>query len=318
MNFGKLLSCATLALGLATVPALAQDYPTKPVNYIIPFNAGGESDIAARFQQQVFEPMTGQPLVVQYVVGAGGAQAWSQLNGMEGDGYTIMGSNLPHIILQPMAQDVGYKTDDITNVYFFHFTPDAILVPKDSQFQTLQDLVDYAKQNPGMVTFSGSGTQSANNVAQARFDKLAGITTTYIPFSGTTPALAAIAGNQTMGGWSYTTAALQAGDQVRVLAIATDERVPAFPDVPTFKELGFDLTGGAYRGIAVPSSTPEEVRTQVSDLFAKINADEGMVKKMEEGGFVVIDVPYSEMKSFMDQRKEEYQAVAETLGIKAK
>lgn len=314
MNLKALLSAAAVA-SMLPFGAMAQDYPTKPVNYIIPFNAGGESDIAARLQQPVFEEQTGQSMVIQYMAGAGGAQAWSQLNEMEGDGYTIMGTNLPHIILQPMAQDVGYETDDITNVFFFQYTPDAILVPADSQFETLEDLVTYAKENPGMVTFSGSGTYSANNVAQAKFDSLAGTTTTYVPFSGTSPAITALLGGQVMAGFSYTTAALNQGDQVRVLAVAADERVPAFPDVPTFKELGYDMTGGAYRGVAVPSSTPEEVRQQVSDTLAKVNKDPEFIRKMEDGGFVLIDVPYEEVPAFMEERAQQYKAVAELMGI---
>ena len=106
-------------------------------------------------------------VVIQYQAGAGGAQAWSQLNSMDGDGYTIMGINLPHTVLQPMAGDVGYKTEDLTPVYYFHYTPDAIFVPKDSQFETLEQLLDYAKENPGIVTFAGSGSNSANNLAQS-------------------------------------------------------------------------------------------------------------------------------------------------------
>ncbi|HEX2021055.1 MAG TPA: tripartite tricarboxylate transporter substrate binding protein [Aurantimonas sp.] len=315
MKLKTLLAGAAMAVGLSTVTAGAQDYPSKPVNYIIPFNAGGESDIAARMQQPVFEAQTGQSMVVQYLEGAGGAQAWSQLNGMEGDGYTIMGSNLPHIIMQPMAQDVGYTTEDITNVYFFHYTPDAIIVPADSQFQTLEDLVTYAKENPGVVTFSGSGTNSANHVAQSTFDRLAEVTTTYIPFSGTSPATTAVLGNQVQAGFSYTTAAINQGDAVRVLAVAADERVPSFPDVPTFKELGYDMTGGAYRGVAVPSSASEEVRQQVSDMIGKINADPDFIQKMKDGGFVVIDVPYGEMEAFMNERRTEYEETAKQMGI---
>ena len=106
------------------------------VNYVIPFNPGGESDVAARFQQPLFEQLTGQQLIIQYQTGAGGAQAWSQLNGMAGDGSTIMGTNLPHLILQPMTASVGYQTDDITNVYWFHYTPDAIL---GAEIQPVQD-----------------------------------------------------------------------------------------------------------------------------------------------------------------------------------
>ena len=174
MRLARFLATAACASLVAIGAASAQDYPSKPVNYIIPFNAGGESDIAARLQQPVFRALTGQQLVIQYMVGAGGAQAWSQLNGMEGDGTTIMGSNLPHLVLQPMAQKVGYQTADITNVYFFQYTPDAIVVPADSQFKSLADLVAYAKANPGRVTVSGSASKSANEVAKEQFDAAAG------------------------------------------------------------------------------------------------------------------------------------------------
>ncbi|MBO0661698.1 tripartite tricarboxylate transporter substrate binding protein [Jiella sp. MQZ9-1] len=318
MKLKALLASAVFAFAAATGVAVAQDYPSKPVNYIIPFNAGGESDIAARLQQPVWEKITGKPLVIQYMAGAGGAQAWSQLNGLEADGYTIMGTNLPHIILQPMAQNVGYKTDDISNVYFFQYTPDAIIVPKNSQFKTLKDLIDYAKANPGIVTVSGSGTNSANDVAQTRFDKLAGVTTTYIPFSGTSPSTAAVLGGQVMAGFSYTTAAITQGDAMRVLAVAADKRVPSFPDVPTFKELGYDMVGGAYRGVAVPKSTPEEVKKQLSDVLDKINHDPDFIKKMEDGGFVVINVPYDQVPDFMAKRKAEYEAAAKDMGIAKK
>ncbi len=308
------------ALALAGVfaagAAVAQDdYPSKPVNYIIPFAAGGESDVAARLQQPVFEQLTGQQLVVQYLEGAGGAQAWSQLNGMTGDGYTVMGTNLPHIILQPMAQDVGYETDGLTNVYFFQYTPDAIVVPADSQFQTLEDLVTFAEANPGMVTFSGSGTYSANEVAKTKFDDLAGVTTTYIPFGGTTPAITAVLGDQVMAGFSYTTAAITQGDALRVLAVASEERVPSLPDVPTFRELGYDMTGGAYRGVGVPESTPEEIRQSLSDVLGEVNQDPDYVQKMEDGGFVLINVPYDEMDAFMEERRAQYQDVATKMGI---
>lgn len=317
MRLTALLTGAVM-VGLAAGSAFAQDYPNKPVNYIIPFNAGGESDIAARLQQPVFEKITGQPMVIQYMEGAGGAQAWSQLNGMEADGYTIMGTNLPHIVLQPMAQDVGYKTDDISNVYFFQYTPDALVVPADSQFETLEDFVAYAKENPGMATISGSGTNSANHVANAKFNEVAGVNTTYIPFSGTSPAITAVLGDQVMAGFSYTTAARNQGDALRILAVAADERVPTFPDVPTFKELGYDMVGGAYRGVAVPKDTPEEVKKQLSDALDKVNKDPDFIKKMEDGAFVLINVPYEEVDAFMAERRAAYEGAAKTMGIEAK
>lgn len=310
----KFLVAGLFAVALAPGAALAA-YPEKPVNYIIAFNPGGESDIAARFQQTYWEKLTAQQLVIQYQAGAGGAQAWSQLNKMEGDGYTIMGTNLPHTVLQPLEKAVGYQADDLTHVYFFHYTPDAIFVPANSQFKSLKDLVDYAKKNPGMVTFSGSGSNTSNHLAQQRFDEMAGTKTTYVPFSGTAPAMTAVLGSQVMAGFNYSTSAINAGDKVRVLAVASEERMPNFPDTPTFRELGFDLVGGAYRGIAVPKSTPEERRKEVSAVIDKINKDPGFIKQMQDAGFVLTNIGYDQMDKFMAERKKFYTDIATKMGI---
>jgi tripartite-type tricarboxylate transporter receptor subunit TctC len=308
---------SVLAIGVGfAATAAAQTYPSKSINYILPFNAGGESDISARYQQAVFKKVAGVETVIQYMPGAGGAQAWSQLNSMPGDGYTIMGINLPHTVLQPMQKDVGYKTDELTPVYYFHYTPDAIFVNSDSPFKTLKDLVDYAKKNPGMVTFSGSGSNSSNNLAQVRFDDLAGIKTTYIPFSGTGPAVTAILGKQTVAGFNYAPSGIAHAGKMRMLAVAAEKRMPAFPDVPTFRELGYDLVGGAYRGLSVPKSTPEDIRLKVSDIIGGINADPGFRKKMEDGGFVLTEITYKDMPAFVAAKTKEYAAVAEKLGIK--
>ena len=311
------MATALMAL-VAAAPLAAQtaeDFPTEAMTYIIPFNAGGESDISARFQQGEWEAVTGQQVVIQYQPGAGGAQAWSQLNSIAGDGYTVMGINLPHVVLQPMEAEVGYQTDDLVPVNYFHYTPDAILVPADSEFETLDQLVEYAKANPGFVTFAGSGSNSSNNLAQAKFDRLAGITTTYVPFSGTNPAVTALLGNQTMAGFNYVSSGVAQGDGLRVLAVAAEERLPAFPDVPTFTELGYDLVGGAYRGVAVPASTPEDLRQKVSDIVTEINETPAFIQKMEEAGFVLTDVPYTEMDAFMEERKADYAEGAKALGI---
>lgn len=307
----RALLAATMLVGLAT-PALAE-WPEGAVNYIIPFDAGGESDVTARFQQPYFESMTGQSLIIQYQPGAGGAQAWSQLNSAPSDGSTVMGTNLPHIIMQPLAGDAGYETDDLVTVYWFHYTPDAILVPMDSQFETLGDLIAYAAENPGVTTFSGSGTNSANDIAHTRFDELAGITTTYIPFGGTSPSVAAVTGSQVTAAWGYSTVGMQQADNLRMLAVATEERLAAFPDVPTFKELGFDLVSGAYRGVALPKDSSEELRQEVSDVVGAINADPEFQQQMEDAGFVVTFIPYDAADAFMAEQREQLSGIAETM-----
>lgn len=316
MNKRKTILTA-LALGALAVAghAGAAGYPDKTVNYIIPFGPGGESDISARLQEPVFKALTGQTLAIQYKPGAGGAASWSQLNGMTADGYTVMGTNLPHIVLQPLQKDVGYQTDDITTVFWFHYTPDALMVPADSPLKTLKDFVAAAKAAPGATTLAGSGTNSANHLAQQRFDKLAGIKTTYVPFGGTGPANTALLGKQVAGSWAYTTVQMALGAQVRCLGVAMEQRHPKLPDCPTFKEQGFDLVGGAYRGVAVPKSTPADVQAKLADTLAKINADPAFIQKMEEGGFAMLNVGPAQMGKFMADMKAQYGALAKEMGI---
>ena len=311
----RTLAAVTLLAG--SLGAFAA-YPEKTINYIIPFGPGGESDISARLQEPAFKKITGQGLAIQYKPGAGGAAVWSQLNSMPADGYTVVGTNLPHIILQPLEKAVGYKTDDIDTVYWFHFTPDALMVPAASPYKTLKDFIAAAKKAPGTITLAGSGTNSANHLAQRQFDKMAGIKTTYVPFGGTGPSNTALLGQQVAGSWGYTTVQMQLGDQVRCLGVAMEKRHPKLPDCPTFKEQGFDLVGGAYRGVAVPKSTPPDVQKKLAEDLAKVNKDPDFIRKMEDGGFALIDIGPDKMPAFMAEMKQRYQALAKEMGIGSK
>lgn len=288
---------------------------TGPVNYIIPFGPGGESDISARLQQPFFSEKFGQELVISYQPGGGGAVGWASLNGLNADGHTIMGINLPHIILKPAQKDVGFKTDEINAFYMFHYTPDAVVVKADSPYATLQDLIDDAKANPGAVTMSGSGKASANHLAQIKLDKMAGIQTTYVPFKGTGASVTALLGDQVKAQWGYTTVGAAQGDAVRLLAVAMEERHPLFPDVPTFKELGFDMVGGAYRGIALPASATDEVKMMWSDMIGEINADPDFRQKMLDSGFAMLDIDAAGMAAFMSARSQEYLQDAREAGL---
>ena len=316
----KLMRLAVLAsaLILPTSVVLASghgNYPDKTVNYIIPFGPGGESDITARHQQSFFKKLFNEDLVISYKPGGGGAVGWSQLNGMKGDGYTIMGINLPHIVIKPKQKAVGFTTEDITGVYMFHYTPDALVVKADSPFKSLQDVIDYAKKNPGKLTLSGSGKGTANHLAQIQFDKMAGVKTTYVAFKGTGKAVTALLGEQVKAEWGYTSVGAKHEGKVRMLAVAMEERHPKFPDVPTFKELGFDLVSGAYRGIAVPKSTPEPVRVKLSEMIAQINADPEFRKRMENDGMALLDVGYADYKAFVDDKAKVYLEAAREAGV---
>ncbi|MBI5066857.1 MAG: tripartite tricarboxylate transporter substrate binding protein [Deltaproteobacteria bacterium] len=316
MRAGNLARIALgLAAALAWVSPAAAGYPEKPVQYIIPFNAGGESDVAARLQAPLFKAKYGQDMIVINKPGAGGALAWSQLNGYAGDGYTIMGTNVPHIILQPLEASTPYKTDDITPIYFFHFTPDAIVVPATSPHKTYADLLKAARENPGKVTFAGSAHFSANHMAHERFKRVAKVNTTYVPFKGTGDLVASLLGGHVTAAMTYLPLAIQQKEKVRLLAVASDKRAPMYPDVPTFKEVGLNWSGGAYRGIAVPKSTPAALRKQISDMFLVINKDPEYVKRMTEGGFEQVDIPLDQIPGFLAAQAKDSMEDARAAGL---
>jgi tripartite-type tricarboxylate transporter receptor subunit TctC len=296
------------------LPARAA-YPEKPVRMIIAFAPGGDSDIGARLQQGVFRKLFGQEMVIESKAGAGGALAWSQLNTFPGDGYTVMGTNLPHIVLQPLEGNVQYRTEDIVNVHFYQYTPDAIIVSSESPFKTYQDLLKASREGGDKVTFAGSGTNSANHLAHTRLDKLMGAKTTYVPFKGTGDLVASVLGGHVSAAMSYNTLALTQKNKMRMLAVASDKRLAGFPDVPTFKELGGDWVDGAYRGVGVPKSTPEDLRRRISDMFSAINRDPEFRQKMAEGGFELVDITYDKMAAFVAERSKAYLEAAKLMGL---
>lgn len=315
----KLARSSFIALGFVAMLGFgsvqAAKYPEKAVTSIIPFPAGGESDVAARQHSKLFKEKFGHEMVVINKPGAGGALGWSQLNSLPGDGYTVMGVNVPHIILQPLDPNTQYKTEDITPVYFFHYTPDAIVVPADSPYKTYADLVKAAKENPGKISLAGSGQNSANHMAHERFNKMAGVKTIYVPFKGTGDLTTAVLGSHVTGAMTYSMFAVQQKGKVRLLAIASEKRIPQYPDAPTFKEVGLNWVGGAYRGIAVPKSTPPEVRKQASDMMAVLNKDPAFVKRMTDDGFAQVDISIEQIPEFMKQQIKDTLEDAKAAGL---
>jgi tripartite-type tricarboxylate transporter receptor subunit TctC len=322
MKRRQILTAALAATSGSLAPSLSRaqgtpaPYPTKNINYIIPFAAGGESDVVARMQGALFQrKFPPHNMIVINRPGAGGALAWSSLNREPADGHTVMGANMPHLVLQPLEAGTPYKGDDITCVYFFHFTPDAIVVPVTSPYKTLKDLIDDARRNPEKVSFAGSGINGANQAATMRLCAMAGIKVTYVPFKGTGDLVSSVVGGHVSAAMSYNTLGMQQREKTRMLAVATEQRDAKYPEVPTFKELGFDWVDGGYRGVAVPKSTPEPIRRQVSDLFAMLNKDPEMRKRKAAAGYELVDVNYEQMGAFIKQRTADYQDDAKRLGL---
>jgi tripartite-type tricarboxylate transporter receptor subunit TctC len=280
------------------------------------FPPGGESDLSARHQQVVLKKKCPAiDTVIQYKAGAGGALLWSQMNSMPGDGLNIMGVNLPHIVFQPIEGQVQYKTDDVTPVFWYHYTPDALVVPDASPIKSFADFVKAAKADPGKLNLGGSGLNSANHGAHERLNAAFGVKTTYVPYKGTGDMTLAVLGGHVDGAMSYTAFAVNNKGKVRALAVAMETRHPLLPEVPTFRELGIDWVDGAYRGIGVPKSTPPEARRRLSDLFAALNADPEMKELAARSGFELINVGLDQMDGFMKERTKLYTEGAKRMGL---
>ncbi len=307
---------ATLALALAAPLAAAQACPDKNVMYWQAFPPGGESDLSARHQQVVLKKRCpAVETIIQYKAGAGGALMWTQMNQLPGDGLNVVGVNLPHIVFQPIEGTVQYKTQDVQPVFWFHFTPDILVVPEASPIKTFQDFIRTAKASPGKLSLGGSGLNSANHAAHERMNAAFGVKTVYVPFKGTGDMATSILGAQIDGAMTYTPFAIANKGRVRPLAVAMERRHPAMPDVPTFKELGVDWVDGAYRGIGVPKSTPPEARKRMSDLWAALNNDPEMKELAAKAGFELVNVGVEQMDAFMAEKGKLYTEGAARLGL---
>ena len=316
MIYGLNVRSVLAALGLLATTALAQPCLEKNLQYWQAFPPGGESDLSARHQQAVLrKKCSAIETIVQYKAGAGGALMWSQMNSLPGDGFNVVGINLPHIVFQPIEGQVQYKTADITPVFWFHYTPDTLVVPTSSGIKNFAEFIEAAKKDPGKLSLVGSGLNSANHAAHERLNAAFGIKTIYVPFKGTGDMTTSVLGGQVDGAMTYVPFVVANKTRVRPLAVAMDKRHPLIPDVPTFKELGVNWVDGAYRGIGVPKSTPPEQRKRLSDLWMALNNDPEMKDLAAKSGFELVNVGLEQMDAFMKERTQLYTEGAARLGL---
>ena len=314
---GILCVAAAPAVMAQQAPATASPAcPDKNVQYWQAFPPGGESDLSARHQQLVLrKKCAGIETIVQYKAGAGGALMWTQMNTLPGDGANVVGINLPHIVFQPIEGQVQYKTQDVTPVFWFHYTPDILVVPDQSPIKTFADFIKAAKAEPGKMSLGGSGLNSANHAAHERLNAAFGVKTIYVPFKGTGDMATSVIGAQVDGAITYTPFAINNKSRIRPLAVAMEKRHPLMPDVPTFRELGVDWVDGAYRGIGMPKSTPPEARKKISDMWLALNNDPEMKELAAKNGFELINVGTDQMDAFMKDKTRLYTEGAQRMGL---
>ncbi len=285
----SLVAAATAVMAMSGV-ALAQEYPDRPVSLTVAYSPGGATDFQARIVTMMAakEDYLGQPIVVLNRPGAGGKVGWNHFaSKAKTDGYELAAYNVPHFIAQSIVFKTKYNIDNLEPVANWGADPAVLVVNKDSQFNTVSDLVEYAKANPGKVTVSGAGLYVGHHIAYLQIEQGTGAKLKYVPHKGGAPALKSVLGGQVMAGVNNLSDAYRSRDQLKILGIADLQRDKEFlPDVPTFQELGYDVDDSSvnFRGIMVRKGTPQAV---IDKLAAKVPAmfqDKRALKQMKNGG----------------------------------
>jgi tripartite-type tricarboxylate transporter receptor subunit TctC len=289
-------------------------YPTRQITYMICFDPGGQSDRVARMQQPHLDKAFKQKVIIDYKVGGGGALGWRELTKAKPDGYTVAGFNIPHIILQPLQQEVGYKTEQIIPVVIFQRTPLGLAVLKTSPHKTYKDFIDYAKKNPGKVTIGGSGTFSGYHMAALRLEKLTGAKFTYVPFTGSAPQMTAFLGGHIDAVFGASDDLTIHKDKMRVFAFAMDKRFPEYPDVPTFKEINIDLEEAVDRGVAVPPNTPDYIIKKIEAAYLEVARLPVVQTEMKRQGFIPVAIGHDESVAYVKKMTAIYKEL--TAGLK--
>ena len=282
-------AAAACALSLAPLAAHAQAFPTKPITIVVPFSAGGTTDILARVVGQYMSKDLGQPVIVDNRAGAGGNIGAQNVARAAADGYTLlMGTVGTHAINQSLYKKMAFDPiKDFAPLTRVALVPNLLVANPGQPFKNVKELVAYAKANPGKVTFGSSGSGSSIHLSGEMFQQMAGVEMQHIPYKGSSPAVTDLLGGQIAVMFDNMPSAIghvKAG-KLRPLAVTTPKRSPALPDVPTIAEAGVPgYAATSWFGLLAPANTPAPVLAKLNAAILKALADPDVKKKMAEQG----------------------------------
>ncbi len=313
-----LMACCTLP----SVLAQGADYPVRPITMIVPFTPGGGTDIMARLVADKLGRGLGQPVVVENKAGAGGTIGTELAARSEPNGYTLMMGSVSTISINPSL----YKKlninpiKDLAPIGLFASTPSVFAVPYNLPVNTLQELIAYAKANPGKVNFGSAGSGTSHHLAGELFKQQAGVDAQHVPYKGSAPALLGLM----RGDVQFLIANMPSlkpaidGKQIKPLALTSLERSAQFPDYKTANESGlpgFEVI--VWYGIFAPAGTPEAIINRLNGELRKITAMPDVRKKLTEEGADAINSSPREFAQRIQKDYETWKKVVDSSGAKA-
>jgi tripartite-type tricarboxylate transporter receptor subunit TctC len=283
---------AAVACAMMSMQSFAAEYPVKPVEIIVPFGAGDALDGTARVISERLKQSLGVPFIVKNIPGAGGGKGTAEANKAKRDGYTLLMGSTGALTARPLIKDSGYKTDDFVPIAQLVEAPIALAVAVDSPFKSIKDIVEAAKKAPGSIKYSTPGPGATQHINMEIFAKAQGVKMTHIGGRGGKGAVVKTMSGEVdfvfVGASNYSSLA-KAG-KLRVLAVAADDRLAFLPDVPTFKEQGYDFNVSVWFGLlthnGVAADIIDKLRIAVSaiantpetrDLYKKFNLNEAFL-----------------------------------------
>jgi tripartite-type tricarboxylate transporter receptor subunit TctC len=311
----------SLCLLLECSTAGAQKFPSKPIRVVIPFVAGGSSDIVGRAIGSKFQELLGQPAVVENKPGANGAIAAEFVAKADPDGHTILvGSIGVFSINSALFKDLRYDpVRDFAPITLAVTTPNVLITKPGLAANSVKELVNYAKKNPGKLSYCSSGTGSSDHLTAELLNQVAGISAVHVPYKGGAACQTDIMGGQVDISFQNLGAVTNyiRGNRMKALAVTAKTRNPQLPSVPTTAEGGYPaLVVTSWQAAAAPAKTPREIVAKLNDATVKALRSPDVRERMGQIGFDVVASTPEEFGRFMKEEVDRWAEVVKRGGIK--
>lgn len=316
-------SCRTLVAGLLGIGlcwgAHAQDWPNKPIRALIPFTAGSSTDIVGRVVTQRLSELWGQPVVIDNKPGAGGSIASAVVAKSAPDGHTLLINSNAQVITPAMYANLPYDTQkDFIDVVPLAIQPNVLIVAPDSPFNSVQDIIAFARKNPGVFNWGHAGTGSGTHLSSEKVIAATGIQVTQVPFKGTPEVVAAVMAKTVDAYWCPISAVVShvRSGKLKALAVSTPKRNGTLPDVPTLEESGVkNAASPLWFGIWVPAGTPNDIVQKISRDTLKVLNEPAIAKRLSDLGNDPMPMKPAEFKQYVEAELKEYERLVRAAGI---
>lgn len=276
-------------------------FPEKDLKIIVPFAPGGAVDVTARFLAEVAPTyLNDKKIIVENMEGGGAVVGQSAAAKAKADGYTIL-AYTSSVVTNALTKETDYTYESFQPVIMYCYDPEVLVVPADSEFNTLEEFIEHGKTTP--ISMSTPGNSTSHHIAGMILEDRTGVKFDYIHNDGAAMQITQLLGNHVQAGLMvYGEAKSQIMDgQIKVLGIMNRERNEEISDVPTFQEKGIDIDYGAWRGLAVPVDTPKEVVDTLAKAFEEITKDPKLVENFEKAGYPLVVMGPDEFGPYVEQ-----------------